>query len=321
MTRPVGDLPATPFLPVRIDVTESLPPDATEGASVTIAAWIFPPDPDNMLRVPSTIVLMNGGMYDKRYYHFHVPGREGYSVAEALAARGHIVILPDHLGVGESSRLPDQKKATRRIAALANHAAVGEIYRRLEKGTLHPSIAAMPLFVKAGGGHSMGGSQSLAQQAEFETYERLIILGYSAIGVHIPTPDGLIPGDDIPKRTDDYPFETHDQMAYAFHWEDVPADVRRIDNAIGVPVPQLISSTAIKLGIASDDASKVRVPIYICLGERDVSPRPHDEPGYYRSSNDVTLHILPRSGHCQSFASTRMQMIDRIDGWLRSLPG
>jgi len=39
----------------------------------------------------------------------------------------------------------------------------------------------------------------------------------------------------------------------------------------------------------------------------------------YHSSKDITPHILPRSGRCQAFASTRMQMIDRIDGWLRSL--
>jgi hypothetical protein len=35
----------------------------------------------------------------------------------------------------------------------------------------------------------------------------------------------------------------------------------------------------------------------------------------------VTLHILPMSGHCQSFASSRTQMVERIDGWLRGLLG
>ena len=67
-------------------------------------------------------------------------------------------------------------------------------------------------------------------------------------------------------------------------------------------------------------AGAIRVPVYICLGERDVSPRPYDEPRCYHSSKDVTLHILPQSGHCQTFASTRMQMVNRIDGWIRSLP-
>ena len=309
------------FIGVSIDVTEALPVDATAGRRIDIASWIFPPAPDQVPEVPSTIVLLNGGTYDKRYHHFEVPGRTGYSVAEALAQRGHLVILPDHLGVGESSRLPGQKKATREVAAMANHAAVTEIYRRLENGSLAPSMAPMPRFVKAGGGHSMGGSQSLAQQAAFATYDRLLIMGFSAIGVHIPTPEGLVPGDEVPVRDGDYPLESHELMAHNFHWQDVPDDVRRVDCALAVPVPQLISYSAIKRGIAKNDAACIKVPVYICLGERDVSPSPHDEPACYNSSQDVTLHILPKSGHCQAFASTRMQMIDRIDGWLRGLSG
>lgn len=308
------------YIAVKIDVTDALPQDAADGARVEIAAWVFPPASRRVPSFPTSVVLMNGGTYDKRYHHFHVPGKDGYSAGEALARRGHLVILPDHLGVGESSRLPDQRKATRRIAALANHAAVSEIYRRLTDGTLDPSLAPIPRFLKAGGGHSMGGSQSLAQQAEFETYDCLMVIGYSAIGVHIPTPDGLVPGDMVPRRADDYPFESHEAMSYNFHWDDVPRDVRDVDNALAVPVPQEISFAAIQPAAALEDAGTVRVPVYICLGERDVSPRPHDESGCYRSSKDVTLHILPRSGHCQVFASTRMQMIDRIDGWLRSLP-
>jgi len=305
---------------VRIDVTDALPEDVSEGARVEIAAWLFPPGADRVPETPSVIVLMNGGTYDKRYHHFDVPGRQNYSAAEALSARGHLVILPDHLGVGDSSRLPDQRKATRYIAALANHAAVTEIFRRLTDGSLDPSLPALPNFVKTGGGHSMGGSQGLAQQAAFETYDRLMVIGYSAIGVHIPSPDGPIPGELVPKRDEDYPFESHEPMSYNFHWEDVPQDVREVDNALAVPVPQLISFAAIQPAMALEDAGKVRVPVYICLGERDVSPRPHEEPGCYHSSKDVTLHILPRSGHCQMFATTRMEMIDRIDGWLRSLP-
>jgi len=308
------------YIAVRIDVTDALPKEVTEGARIEIAVWVFPPASDRAPDLPTSIVLMNGGTYDKRYHHFHVPGKDDYSAAEALAGRGHLVILPDHLGVGESSRLPDQKKATRRIAALANHAAVSETYRRLADGTLDPSLAPIPRFFKAGGGHSMGGSQSLAQQAEFETYDSLMVIGYSAIGVHIPTPNGPMSGDLVPRRADDYPLESHEAMSYNFHWDDVPQDVRDVDNALAVPVPQEISFAAIQPAAALEDAGAIRVPVYICLGERDVSPRPYDEPGCYHSSKDVTLHILPQSGHCQTFASTRMQMVNRIDGWIRSLP-
>lgn len=306
---------------VRIDVTAALPPEVCEGATIEIAAWVFPPDPAKVAEVPSTIVLLNGGSYDKRYFHFKVPGRSDYSAAEALAERGHLVIVPDHLGISDSSRLPTQKKATRQVVALANHAAVSEIYRRLKAGTLDPSIAAMPRFLKVGGGHSMGGFQTITQQAEFATYDRVMILGYTAIGVHLSIGGELISADrPYEESLGDYWLLDHAGIAESFHWNDVPADVLKVDEALAVEVPQMISNGSTRMGVVSEDAGKIAVPVYICLGERDVSPRPHDEPGYYTASSDVTLHILPRSGHCQSFASTRMDMIDRIDSWIRSIP-
>lgn len=311
-----------PYIETRIDVTDALPADVSDGARIEIAAWIFPPDRARAPDVPTTIALLNGGGYDKRYHHFQVPGRSGYSAAEALAARGHMVILPDHLGVGDSSRLPVQKKATRRVAALANHAAVTEIYRRLADGSLDPSIPAMPRFLKVGGGHSMGASQSLAQQADHQTYDRLMVIGYTAIGVHMPFNGEVVPVFSVFGHLErgDYHSTPHHALREGFHWDDVPDDVVEVDDALGVEVPHEISNAAIRPNVAAEDAGRIAVPVYICLGEKDVSPRPYDEPGFYSSSKDVTLHILPRSGHCQTFASTRMEMIDRIDGWIRGIP-
>jgi hypothetical protein len=161
---------------------------------------------------------MHGGTYDKRYFHVEIPGRDGYSAAEALADRGHLVILLDHLGVGDSTRLPDQKKATRQIAALANHAAVTEIYQRIEAGTLHDSIPPTQKFLKVGGGHSMGASQSITQQALFSTYDRLMVLGYTAIAVHVPVNGEHIPAASLfSGLTEDYQFHQHAAMRENFH--------------------------------------------------------------------------------------------------------
>ena len=107
----------------------------------------------------------------------------------------------------------------------------------------------------------------------------------------------------------------HAAMAQVY----VPRDVLTVDEQLAVEVPHTISWQSTSGGIVSEDAGRIDVPVYICLGERDVSPRPYDEPHYYSASPYVTLHILPRSGHCQSFASTRLEMYDRIDKWVRSL--
>jgi len=310
------------YTELRIDVTDSLPAEITQGQRLSIAVWLFVPDVKKLGRKPTIISLLNGGSYDKRYFHCVIPGREGYSTAEHLCALGNIVVLPDHLGISDSSRAVDQKKITREIAALANHAAMTEIYARLQKGTLHPLLPPISEFLKVGGGHSMGGMQTITQQAHYQTFDRICVLGYTAIGVHLTFNGQVVSADPGPLNDADPDYWLLDRSGVheSFHWGDVPADVIAYDDTLLVEVPNVLSKQSITTGIVSADAGRIDVPVYICLGERDVSPQPHAEPSYYKSSRDVTLHILPKSGHCQSFASTRKIMFDRIDAWIRSIP-
>ena len=311
--------------PIRLglDVSEALPSEITQGCSLSIAAWVFAPDrARDPERQPAVIALLNGGTYDKRYFHTRIPGHPGYSMAEHLRNLGHVVILLDHLGIGESSRAPDQMQVTRQVAAMANHAALEQCYTRLRAGTLDPSLPPMPAFLKVGGGHSMGGMQTITQQANHATYDRVLVLGYTAIGVHLTVGGALVgvdPGELDPSQPD-YSLRDRRFLRSTFHWEDVPDAVLAADDALLVDVPYVLSTQSIMAGIVAEDAGRIDVPVYICLGQREVSPDPHAEPGFYKGSPDVTLHILPRSGHCQNFASTRAVMWDRIDAWIRSIP-
>ena len=309
-------------IPLSFDVTDALPVDVTEGTRINIAAWLFVPgDVRKLAATPITMVLLNGGSYDKRYFHVEIPGHPGYSTAQHLASLGNIVLVPDHLGMGESTRVPNQKKATRHIVALANHAAVAQFYARLRAGELHPSLPAMPQFVKVGGGHSMGGMQTIVQQAAHASYDAVMILGYTAQGVHF-TMGGkkLRAADFLPQgESPDYTTTDRTKLREGFHWEDVPPAVIAADDALAAETAASIGLDSIRTGIVVDAAAQIGVPIYMCLGERDVSPDPHAEPSYFKRSNDFTLHVLPRSGHCQNFASTRRDMWNRMDHWARGL--
>jgi surfactin synthase thioesterase subunit len=304
-------------LDLRIDVAAALPLEVTGAEPLHIAAWVFLPDA--LPERPTVVSLLNGGTYDRRYFHFAVPGRSDYSLAEYLRARGHVVILPDHLGIGASDRARMQMLATRQVCAAANHAAIEAIYAKLRAGTLAPGFAAMPHFLKIGGGHSMGGFQTITQQAAHRTYDGCLILGFTAHGVHLTIGGQLVsahPGELDPTQPD-YALRDRRLLRSTFHWDDVPGDVLAVDDSLLVEVPYVLSTQSITEGIVRDDAATIDVPVYINLGERDVSPDPHAEPGFYRASRDITLHILPRSGHCQNFASTRLEMYDRIDRWVR----
>jgi Alpha/beta hydrolase family len=306
------------YVALKLDVTGALPADVVGDQPKHVSAWIFLPDPAAMPDTPTVVSLLNGGTYDKRYWHFSVPGEDGYSAAEFLRNCGHVVILTDHLGIGESSRGADQMKVTRQVAAAANHAAIEQIYAKLRDGSLADGFPPLRDFVKIGGGHSMGGMQTITQQAEHGTFDGCLILGYTAYGVHLHFGDQVVsahPGE-LDFSQPDYDKRDRKLLHKSFHWDDVAPHVIEADDALNVEVPYILSTQAISEGIVRDDAAKLRVPLYICLGERDVSPDPHREPSYYTGSTDITLHILPRSGHCQNFATTRTQMYQRMHRWI-----
>lgn len=307
-------------IPLSFDVTDTLPADVTSGQKTSISGWLFFPDDTSLLgSTPVTMVLISGGSYDKRYHHAVIPGHPGYSAAEHLAASGNIVLLTDHLGVGESARLPQQRKGTRHIVALANHAAVKQFHARLAAGTLHPALPAFARAIRIGGGHSMGGMQTILQQAEHRSYDGVMIMGYTAEGVHLSINGQKIRAADfLPEgEVPDYGENDRVSMRESFHWGDVPNEVMLADDALCVVTPASIGHDSIRMHIVRDEAGRIDVPVYICLGERDVSPAPHAEPALYGSSRDITLHILPHSAHCQTFASTRHQMWNRMHHWSR----
>lgn len=310
-------------LVLTFDVTRALSPHVHNGERTNIVARVFlPEDRATLPAKPAVICALNGGSYDWRYFDVQVPGRDHYSQARYMAAQGHIVILPDHLGIGESSRVANPFTATRHVTARANHEALRQFYHLLALGQVCSELPAIDTFTRIGLGHSLGGMQTITQQALLQTYDAIGVLGYTAQGVHLCMNGQAFSADPGPIEPDEPPYWTLDRsnVRESFHWDDVPEDVIQADDALLVEVPTVLSKQSVTGGIVTGDAKKITVPVYICLGERDVSPDPYMEPWFYNQAPEVLLHILPRSGHCQSFASTRVQMWDRLDSWIRSLP-
>jgi len=304
------------------DITSDLPKDVTEGRRIEISAWLF--FPDDLAKLgdrPVTMSLLAGGSYDKRYHHVVIPGHPGYSAAEHLTGLGNIVLLTDHLGVGASTRVPDQKKATRHVVALANHAALTQFYARLAVGDLHPDLPAYADFLRIGGGHSMGAMQTVIQQAAHRTWQAIMFLGYTTQGVHgyhqgkkFRMAD-VLPGGEPP----DYSENARADQRENFHFGDVPEAVMLADDAIAVPTPTSIGFDSIRTDIIKPDAALIDVPVLFANGERDVSPDPHAELQNFPRCTDFTMFLLPGSAHCHTFANTRAIFWNRMHDWSRSL--
>ncbi|MFT3929263.1 MAG: hypothetical protein QM709_03095 [Spongiibacteraceae bacterium] len=309
-------------IPMTFDVSAALPADVTQGQRLTIAAWLFIPDDLSKLGArPITMTLLAGGSYDKRYHHAVVPGHSGYSAAEHLAALGNIVLLADHLGVGESSRAPNQKLATRQICALAMHNAVTQFHERLACSDLHPALPALNNAVKIGGGHSMGAMQIVTQQSAHRTFDAIMFLGYTTQGVHFYHGDQRVRAGDYMPAEPYIDYATNDRKAqrFNFYWGDVPQDVILFDDTLAVETPTSIGLDSIRIDIIKADAAKIDVPVFFGNGERDVSPEPHAEARAFPCCPDFTMFLLPRSAHCQTFASTRHVFWNRMHTWSRAI--
>ncbi|MFL6606440.1 MAG: hypothetical protein ACJ8R9_34635 [Steroidobacteraceae bacterium] len=319
---------------LRIDVSDvvALP------APLEVAVSVF--TPDAVPRDTGAIVMaaFPGGGYGRGYFNMRFPGHSGYSEAEHHTCAGIIFIAGDHLGVGESS-VPDFTRLTVEMMAAANDRAVSEVLRRLKAGSLTKEIPPVQIASTVGIGQSMGGCLTVVMQARHSTYNAIAPLGYSAIHTVLPQRSAEARrkailahqhprGGDLSSASIAASSAQIEDFVYPFHWEDVPADILQADMAGGYPlrrtVPPFGSGTiptcALQMmhpGYIAAEAAAVTVPVLVGVGERDVCPEPLSEPKAYTGARDVSVYVVPRMAHMHNFASTRVQLWDRLVGWSR----
>jgi pimeloyl-ACP methyl ester carboxylesterase len=291
-----------------------------------------------------------GGGYSRRYYSFDMPGSSGAGQAGWHVARGWIFIAIDHLGVGDST-LPDGELLGYENIAAANVAAVDAVMAKLEDGSLADGFPPVRGPVKLGIGQSMGGCFLIVAQGQHAAFDGIGVLGYSAIHTIVPSRPGTPPtpwpwmprgssladpiilnqfdraaGDAV---TDADALERiaaqgEHPLAWAFHFDDEPADVVAEDMAAGPggPLPSWRSATTppcaifmVAPGTVASEAAAIRVPVLVAVGERDVVPDPWMEAKAYKSASDITLFVCPRMAHMHNFSGLREDFWARLHHW------
>jgi alpha-beta hydrolase superfamily lysophospholipase len=319
---------------LRIDVSKAAGLDGPQ----QIAASVFLPEP-NTLRSPAVVLFAApGGGYTRGYYDLSFPGHAGYSQAEQHTARGFIVVAYDHLGVGESTTTGLARLNFENLAA-ANDAAVREIHRRLVAGEVDASLPALPELVKIGIGQSMGGCLAVVAQGRHRSFDAIAVLGFSAIHTVLPQRAGIAQAVPAPQRGSDASALSIDTVSrsvpdfvYPFFWEDTPRDILDADLAGGYPLRRSapawgslsIPACAVMMispGCIAREAAAIEVPLLLAMGERDVCPRPHAEPGAYPACRDISLYVVPQMAHMHNFASTRQGLWNRIECWAQRVAG
>jgi pimeloyl-ACP methyl ester carboxylesterase len=306
-------------------------PAVSEDQTLKIAATVYPP-PRIRADDPATVlVCWPGGSYDRGYWDINYAGRTDYSAAKYWAQRGFIVVAADQLGVGESSKpVVAGDAVSLEMMGAAADSFVELVRTRLRDGSLHPDIPALERVTMVGVGHSLGGFTVVAQQAEHASYERICCLGV--------THSAKVVVDESMGREAVDPTAVAEQQAKLFFketWDDLyglpskaehsgwlygaddDPEVTAADSSVSARWARRPYVQALLDGYSAPLAARVTSPVFLGFSEIDVAAEPRTEPVYYPGSNDITLHLLPRAGHCSNFAPTRFELWDRIAAWAR----
>jgi hypothetical protein len=337
----------------RVDLTVDVTDAAALGHPASTAVSVLLPDAP-LSDPPVVCFAFPGGGYARGYYSFDMPGATTGGQAGFHTDRGWVLVACDHLGVGDSTVPDDPNALTYDNVARANLATVGHVSGLLERGELLDGFAPVVGATRLGIGQSMGGCFTIVLQGQHAVFDGIAALGYSAIHTFVPSRPGTAPtampwmlrsaGADAPvllngpalvaaatsvegadhlasaAAAGEHPF------AWAFHFDDVPAEVIATDMAAGVDpavaLPPWRSATTpacamfmVTPGTVASEAAAITVPVLVAVGERDVVPDPWAEPKAYQSSNDITVFVCPHMAHMHNFAGTREQFWQRIQSW------
>ncbi|WP_347270418.1 alpha/beta hydrolase [Rhizorhabdus histidinilytica] len=296
---------------MRFDVSAA----AGLGEPCHIAGTLFPPAAarDGPLAIA---LLVPGGGYTRRYYDLHVAGHDGYSAARRLADRGIAAVAIDSLGTGGSSIPEDGRRVTLDVQAATLAEVAHQLRHAAREGVLMPGVAAREPVV-IGIGHSLGGCTITLQQGDHAACDAVAVLGFSCryirTAVDPKTGERLRPR--IPAERDGYNRSDPSSHRDRFYTASVPRAVIEAEEATRVAMPDGVAEVLIP-GRSAPAAGRIEVPVLLGFGEFDVSPDPHAEPGFYRSSRDISLLILPDAAHCHNSASGRAGFWHRIGDWI-----
>lgn len=286
--------------------------------------------PNEPLREPAiAFFCVPGGGLNRRYFDLPVEGDASFSFAAQMASRGMITVAIDPLGVGGSSRPEAGFDVVPDVASAALAPVHRCISAELRAGTFAPKLLpALPELLCVGVGHSLGGMLAVMQQAQFHSYDALVLFGFGPVGM----PEVL---------SDEAKAIAHDpqairrnvvRLARAFHGEPYPevkpngrareifgggADPRAM-NAMRAVRDRLLATLGMFViipGSCAPEAAQVDVPLLLVVGDRDMCGPPHQLPASFPGSSDVTLLCLPNTGHSHFVFSSTSRLFPRLALW------
>ena len=309
---------------LRVAAGVSLPGESE--LSVGLSVWL-PATPASI-----ALVCLAGGNMNRRYFDLRPDdGDESYSFAVQMSARGFAVIAIDHLGLGDSSKPKDGYALTPDVLTRANQHATADVLGRLREGRFADGVAALPNLKSIGVGHSMGAMMTVLQQARAQQHVAIALLGFSTRGLpdYMPADVRALSQEQQRARLVEFARQMFVLPYPVIRSSGNGAEIYGSARAEAKGIAALKAATDCLLpvtafmsmlpGNVAPEAAEIDVPVFLGLGERDMAGPPHAIPAAFLMSRDVTLHILPETGHSHFLFPTRTELFDRLGVWAKSV--
>jgi pimeloyl-ACP methyl ester carboxylesterase len=310
----------------RVEVGELL----TGEGPLTVAADIFLPP---RMRSPAVALFcLPGGAVAKGYFALE-PG--DFSFAARMADAGFIVVSLDHLGTGASSIPQDGFELTPDVLMAANALAVDAIRTELLAGEVEGQTQPLAELRTIGVGHSMGAMLTAMQQARFHQHAALLLFGFSTQGLaaalapeeaaFAANPAGA--RDNVVRLARTRSSAPNPKIASSasaqsrelFAGEN--ADRRGVEALRQVRTGLLATAGLFSMipGSSAPECAQIDAPVFLAVGDRDIAGPPHQIPADFPASGDVTLLVLPATGHCHFLFASRQRLFARAHGWVEAM--
>jgi pimeloyl-ACP methyl ester carboxylesterase len=292
---------------------------APEGVR-TLVGDVFTRDDVSIDACAAIVVCLPGGGMSRRYFDLDVPDAQGtFSMAGSLAHQGFAVVTLDLPGTGESDVPADGYRLTPDAVADTVAAAIPQV------------AGTAPGAPVVGLGHSAGALITCYQQARHRSYAALALLGFAGRGLvdyltdeeraciddgdalrsHLPRLVAARFGDPLPASQT----SSSDLLVRV----EVADDARAALQASGTRLLACVGLTSMVRGASRAELAAVDVPLFLGVGDADITGPADRLPGDFPGARDVTLYVLTSSGHNHNVAPTRQLLWDRIARWIRSV--